>query len=166
MHAARRLLRHLFTTSAAGRRSFPAHTLKAIQSAIAEGERSHRAEVRMIIEAAMPLADVLQGMHARVRARELFARYRIWDTEENCGVLVYVNLADRKVEIVADRASGRALSREEWQSVCRTITDGFARGQFHDSAVAGLEQLNGLLARQFPEDGRQPNQLPDRPLVM
>lgn len=166
MHKIRRMLRHLFTTTASGRRCFPPHTLKAIRSAIANGERQHRAEVRMIIEAALPLSAVLDGIPSRGRARELFTRYRIWDTEENCGVLIYINLADHKVEIVADRAVGRALSASEWQAVCRTMTAGFARGEFHESTVAGLQQLNDLLAQHFPADGSQANQLPDRPLVL
>jgi uncharacterized membrane protein len=105
-------------------------------------------------------------MSSRGRARELFALYRIWDTEENCGVLVYINLADHKIEIVADRAAGRSLSAGEWQKVCRTMTEGFARGEFHDSTVAGLQRLNDLLAQRFPSDGSQVNQLPDRPLVL
>jgi uncharacterized membrane protein len=166
MNKIRRLLRHLVTTTAAGRRSFPAHTLKAIQAAIADGERRHRAEVRLIVEAALPMSSVLDGMPSRGRAHELFARYRIWDTEENCGVLVYINLADRKVEIVADRTAGRALTAAEWHAVCRTMTQGFARGEFHDSAVAGLQQLNDLLAQRFPPTGSQANQLSDRPLVL
>jgi uncharacterized membrane protein len=166
MNKTRRLLRHLFTTTAAGRRSFPPHTLKAIQTAIADGERRHRAQVRMIIEASLPAGAILESMSSRGRARELFARYRIWDTEENCGVLVYINLADHKVEIVADRAAGRALSAHEWQKVCRTMTEGFAHGEFHDSAVTGLQQLNDLLAQRFPSDGSQANQLSDRPLVL
>jgi uncharacterized membrane protein len=162
----RRFVRHLLTTTAAGKRRFPPHTLKAIQAAITEGERRHRAEVRLIVEAALPMSAVFDGMPSRGRAHELFARYRIWDTEENCGVLVYINLADRKVEIVADRAAGRALSAAEWHTICRTMTAGFARGEFHDSAVAGLQQLNDLLAQRFPPTSSQANQLSDRPLVL
>ena len=166
MNKIRRLLRHLFTTTAAGRRNFPPHTLKAIQSLITEGEQQHRAEMRLIVEAALPVGIVLDGTSSRGRAHDLFSRYRIWDTEENCGVLVYINLADRKVEIIADRGAGRALSAAEWHAVCRTMTEGFARGEFHDSTLAGLQRLNGLLAQHFPQDGPQANQLPDRPVML
>lgn len=161
-----RLLRHLFTTTAAGRRVFPAATLKAIQAAIAQGEKLHRAEVRLIIEPAMPLADVFSGLSSRERARLLFAEYRVWDTEENCGVLVYVNLADHKVEIVADRAVGRAIAAADWQKVCRTMTEGFAAGNYHDSVIAALAQLNALLHAHFPSDGATPNELSNRPLII
>lgn len=161
-----RLLHHLTTTSAAGRRTFPAHTLKAIQTAIAQGEAQHRAEIRVIIEPALPLRDVLIGSFPRERARELFTHYRIWDTEENCGILIYINLADRKVEIIADRTVARIISQTDWQAVCHTMTQGFARGDFHDSAIAALDQLNALLKTHFPANGTSMNELPNRPLVL
>jgi len=161
-----RMVRHLFTTTAAGRRAFPPPTLTAIQAAIADGETQHRAEVRLIVEPALTAFAVLNGHTARQRARELFSLYRIWDTEENCGVLIYVNLADRKVEIIADRGVGRAVTAPDWQAVCRTMTQGFARGAFHDSTIAGLAQLNAILATHFPENGARRNQLSDRPIVL
>jgi uncharacterized membrane protein len=161
-----RLLRHLATTSAAGRRIFPAHTLKAIQTAIAQGEAQHRAEIRVIIEPALPLRDVLTGAFSRERAQELFTHYRIWDTEENCGILIYINLADRKVEIIADRNVARTLTQADWQSVCHTMTQGFARGDFHDSAITALDQLNTLLKTHFPANGASLNELPNRPLML
>lgn len=161
-----RMMRHLFTTTAAGRRAFPPPTLTAIQAAIAEGEEQHRAEVRLIVEPALPVPAVLSGHASRQRARELFSLYRIWDTEENCGVLIYINLADRKVEIIADRGVGRAVAASDWQAVCHTMTRGFAQGEFHDSAIAGLTQLNRILATHFPANGSRSNQLSDRPIVL
>ncbi len=161
-----RMRKHLFTTRAAGRRAFPAATLQAIQDTIAEGEAQHRAEIRVAIEPALAAAAVLRGVPARARARELFSHYQIWDTEENCGILLYVNLADHKVEIVADRTVARLLDASEWQAVCATMTSGFARGEFHASAVAALRQLNALLETRLPAHGPRPNQLPDRPIVL
>jgi uncharacterized membrane protein len=161
-----RLLKHLGTTKAAGQRAFPAPALKAIQAAIAKGETLHRAQVRLIVEPALNLDAVLRRISSRERARELFATYRIWDTEENCGVLVYINLADHKVEIVADRAVGRVLKAGDWQAVCKTMTQGFALGEFGGSTVAGLLQLNELLKAHFPADGPSPNELSNRPLVL
>lgn len=161
-----RTLRHLFTTRIAGRRAFPNETLKAIQAAIASGESLHRAEMRLIVEPALTIHAALAGISSRERARELFSDYRIWDTEENCGILVYINLADHKVEIVADRGVGKLLPAKEWQAVCQTMTQGFARGAFHDSAIAGLTQLNDLLKTQFPAAGARPNELSNRPVVL
>ncbi len=161
-----RLLRHLCTTTAAGRRSFPESTLKAIEDAIAHGETRHRAEVRMVVEPSLTAQAVLNGMSPRERARELFAQYHVWDTEENCGVLVYVNLADHQVEIVADRGVGRVISASQWEAICRTMTQGFARGEYHDSAIAALNELNALLQQHYPDDGSTHNQLSNRPLIL
>ena len=161
-----RLKKHLFTTSAAGHETFPRLTLKAIEAVITDGERRHRAEVRLIIEHALPWKEILRDTSARQRAMDLFARYRVWDTEENCGVLVYINLADRKVEIVADRAVARLIVQEEWDAVCRTMTEGFAREAFRDSTAAAIEQLNTLLQEHYPARGAHPNQLANHPILL
>ena len=166
MNTLSRLFAHLRTTSAAGRRSFPPKTLKAIEKTIAAGEARHRAEVRLIVEPALGMQAVLSNMPARERARELFAHYRVWDTEENCGVLVYINLADRQVEIVADRGVGKAVAAKEWHAICRMMTQGFAQGAFHDSVITALTQLNALLEKHYPNNGPARNQLPDRPVIL
>jgi hypothetical protein len=166
MNTLARIFRHLTTTSLTGRRTFPLHTLKAIQTAIAQGEAQHRAEVRLIVEPSLTLWDVIGGLHTRERARELFSHYRIWDTEENCGILIYINLADHKVEIIADRTATRAIPSSDWQSVCHTMTQGFARGDFHDSAIQALAQLSTLLKTSLPATGANPNELSNRPIVL
>ncbi|KAF3999883.1 TPM domain-containing protein [Glaciimonas immobilis] len=162
----KRLFRHLFTTRHTARQAFPASTLKAIQDKIAEGERAHRAEARMIVESSLSLEAVLTHVTSRQRAQELFAHYRVWDTEENIGVLLYVNLADHQVEIITDRAVGRAISAAEWQAVCHTMTREFANGTFHDSTLAALDKLNGLLTEHFPDKDGKRNELTDRPLML
>ncbi|MDB5776022.1 MAG: repair family protein [Herbaspirillum sp.] len=166
MNMALRLWRHLTTTQRAARRAFPHSSLQAIQAAIGAGEMTHRAEVRVIIEAALTPGSILQSVSARQRAVALFTHYRIWDTEENCGLLLYINLADHKVEIVADRGVNRVVATHEWQAVCQTITSGFAAGSYHDSVPAALTQLNALLARHYPQSGEQHNQLSDKPLLL
>lgn len=166
MNTFKRLLRHVFTTAAAGERAFPKSTLDHIQVTIAKGEDLHRAEVRMMIEAALPLYAVLRKTTSRARARELFSLYRIWDTEENCGILIYVNLADHKVEIIADRTIGCLISSEDWQAVCHTMTKDFACGIYHDSVIAALEQLNTLLHAHFPATQARRNQLSDKPMIL
>jgi uncharacterized membrane protein len=162
----RRALRHLMTGSGTGRRCFPEPALAAIAAAIADGERRHRAEVRLVVEPALPFDAALDGIANRDRARALFAQYGVWDTEENCGVLIYVNLADHAVDIVADRNVGRRIADTEWQAVCRTMTDAYRRGDFADGTVAALNQLADLLQRHFPSDGSRPNQLPDEAVIL
>jgi uncharacterized membrane protein len=164
----KRILRHLTSTSATARRAFPTATLSALQAAIGDGESQHRAQLRLIIEPALDMADLLHHVSTRGRAHALFSRYRIWDTEENCGVLIYINLADHAVEIVTDRAVGRAVPREQWEAACRTMTQGFAGGRFHESALAGVAHVNGLLQTHFParDGGARHNELSDRPVIL
>jgi uncharacterized membrane protein len=162
----KRLVRHWRTTAATGRRAFPAETLAAIGAAITAGEQSHRSELRLIVENSMPFDAIWTGLSNRERALALFAEYGVWDTEDNCGVLIYVNLAERQVDIVADRNVGRKIDSATWQAVCRTMTDGFARGQFHDSTLAAIAQVNELLRIHFPANGARANELPDRPIVL
>lgn len=161
-----RLWKHLTTTASVGRRAFPQETLNAIQQAIADGERQHRAEVRVVIEADLRPWQVLQGETSRMRAQELFAEHGVWDTEENTGILVYILLADHKVEILPDRAVKRALTAEQWLSVCRTMTEAFRQGRYHDGVLSAIQQLNTMLAQHFPDDGSSHDQLVNEPLVL
>jgi uncharacterized membrane protein len=161
-----RALRHLRSTRSAAERAFPQANLTALAAAIATGERTHRGEVRLVIERALPLSAAWSGVSNRQRAIALFADYGIWDTEDNCGVLIYVNLADRKVDIVADRGIDRKIDPATWQAVCNTMTQGFAHGDYHGAALAAVEQVNELLRRHFPANGTRPNELPDQPLML
>lgn len=162
----KRFFRHLFTPSLAVRRAFPETVLKAIENQITEGEATHRAELRVIIEAHLPLNMIFRKNASRERALELFGRYGIWDTEENCGVLLYINLADRQVDIVADRGIAQKVSQPVWQQICCDLTDGFKQGKFHDSTLKALFAINQLLAQHFPAFGRRDNQLPDYPIIL
>ena len=161
-----RALKHLRGTPATVRQAFPAAALKAIEAAIADGEAIHRAEVRLIVEAALTPGMAYQGVTNRERARELFAQYGVWDTEDNCGVLIYINLAEHQVDIVADRHVGRRITPEQWQAICRTMTAGFAQGNYHDSTVQALGELNSLLQHHFPATGERSNQLPNEPILL
>jgi uncharacterized membrane protein len=164
----KRLFGHFLSTSRAAKRAFPGETLEAIQSAIGDGEQSHRAQLKLIIEPALPLSDILEGTTPRGRAHMLFSRYRIWDTEENSGVLIYINLADRAVEIVTDRGVGRVLHQNDWEEVCTIMTQGFAQHRYHDSALAGINHVNRLLVARLPASGfnTRTNELSDRPVIL
>ena len=161
-----RLWRHLVTDHWAARRAFPRSTLKRIEEAIAAGERRHSGQLRFVVEAALPLHSVLRGESPRQRALEVFGRLRIWDTEENCGVLVYLLLADRAVEIVADRGIHRRVGDRSWQAICRRMEQAYRSRQFGEGALAGIEAISALLAEHFPRTGPSANELPDTPLVI
>ena len=161
-----RILRHLLSNRRSVRRAFPAASLEAIERAIRECEATHYGEIRFAVEGALHTARLLRGQTARDRALELFASLEVWDTERNNGVLIYLLLADRDVEIVADRGAHAKVGTEGWEAVCRVMEDAFSRGRFEEGAVAGIRAVSDHLARHFP--GRSPgaNQLPDSPLVL
>lgn len=161
-----RWLRHLFGTRAAAARAFPPATLDALTDAIAAGERTHRGQVRLIIERTLPWPALREGVAGRQRALVLFADHGVWDTEENCGVLVYVNLADRTVDIVADRGIARRVEDAAWQAICDDMTAGFARGDYRGATLDALARIAALLRQYFPADGTHTNELPDRPLML
>jgi len=161
-----RAWRHLTSSSAEAKRAFPETTLTAIGEAITAGEQTHRGEVRLIVEKGLSFDDAWDGVTNRQRALALFADYGVWDTEDNCGVLIYINLAEHKVDIVADRGIDRKIDSATWQAVCRTMTEGFRKGQFHEATLAAVEGVNALLREHFPANGARPNELPDQPLML
>ena len=166
MQRAHRAWRHWSSSDVEGKRAFPPESLQALGAAITEGERSHRGEVRLIVEKGMPLEAIWADLSNRQRACALFAEHGVWDTEDNCGVLVYINLAEHKVDIVADRAISRKIAQPTWQAICNTMTDGYKRGDFHNSTLAAIGQINALLREHFPTNGTDSNELPDHPIVL
>jgi uncharacterized membrane protein len=164
-----RLLRHATTTHWRTRMLFPSATLDAIEQAIARAEQTHAGEIRFAVETALTPKHILSGVSPRAHAWEVFAHLRVWDTDANNGVLIYVQLADRNVEIVADRGFQGRVSPAEWEAVCRLMEEHFRAGRFQVGSVAGVDAIGSLLARHFPQDAVKPrgaNQLPDRPTLL
>jgi uncharacterized membrane protein len=164
----KRWFRHFGTTHAALRRAFPAATLSAIEAAIAASERRHSGEIRVAIEAAIDPALVAQGHSPRARALEVFSRLAVWDTEANNGVLIYMLLADRAVEIVADRGYNGRVSPGDWASVCRAMESSFRAGEFGRGALEGIARVSELVAAHFPAGPGAPNpdELANRPAIL
>lgn len=162
-----RFFRHLATDHFRVRRAFPKAALAKIEAAIADGERHHRGQLRFAVEPSLPLVHVLRRVTPRERALEVFGLLRIWDTDENCGVLVYLLLADRDVEIVADRGIHRVVGNAAWESVCRKMEAAFRDGRFAEGVVAGIAEISALLAQHYPRDrGTGGNELSNRPVVL
>ncbi len=165
-----RLIRHGFATRWSARLKFPRRTLDAIEQAIARAELTHAGEIRFAIESELAPVHILRGVTPRARALDVFAHLRVWDTEQNNGVLVYVQLADRSVEIVADRGFDGRVSPAEWAAVCRLMEEHFRAGRFEAGSIAGVDAIGTLLARHFPQTpgrtGPSRNQLPDRPTLL
>jgi uncharacterized membrane protein len=157
-----RAARHLFALPGAVRRAFPPAAMTAIEDAIAASEKRHRGEIRFAVEPA--LDRPLSGQSARERALEVFSLLRLWDTEERNGVLIYLLLADRDIEIVADR--GVKVAAAEWEAICRSMESALRRGEFPQAALDGIAAVSRLLEREFPPRGADRNELPDRPVTL
>jgi len=163
---AHRLLRHVVTDHLSVKRTFTPDVLAHVERAIAAGERTHRGQVCFAVEGSLPPLRVLRKLTPRERALEVFGLLRVWDTEENAGVLVYLLLADRDVEIVADRGIDRVVDNAAWQAICARMEQAFAEGRFADGVVEGVGEISRLLAQHFPRAGAGPNELPDRPVIL
>ncbi|MFM9885893.1 MAG: TPM domain-containing protein [Burkholderiales bacterium] len=162
----RRIFRHLITDYWSVRRAFPGTTLQAIEEAIAAGERSHLGELRFVVESSLSLVLLLRGTDSRSRAVHLFGELGVWDTEDNSGVLIYVLLADRRVEIVADRGIHRRVGDGAWVEICHAMQDSFRARRFRAGALEGIAAVSALLAKHFPADRSNPDELSNRPIVM
>lgn len=161
-----RLLRHLLTPEWRVRQRFPQRTQQAVEAAIAASERRHSGEIRFAVEAALAPAQLLRGETVRERAIEAFSTLRVWDTEENSGVLVYVLLADRDVEIVADPGLNGRVSPQEWEAICKRMEKTFGSGEFEAGTLAAIAEIGDLLADRLPSSAGDRNELPDRPVLL
>lgn len=162
----RRWLRHAFWARGKLERAFPAQALKAIEVAIGLSESTHSGEIRFAIEGALEPRDVWAGKTPRARALEVFARLGVWDTEANNGVLIYLLLADRDVEIVADRGLNGRASTHEWSAVCATMEESLRSGHHERGAVAAVQAVGEILARHYPPSPAGRDELPNRPAVL
>jgi uncharacterized membrane protein len=162
----RRVFRHLFAPDWLVYRAFPRATLMRIEAAIRQSEAAHRGELRFAVEPGLDLLPVLRGLTPRQRALDVFSRLRAWDTEENSGVLIYVQLVDRDIEIVADRGISAKVAQAEWDAICRAMENAFRARRFEAGTLEAIDSITRLLARHFPARGVNPNELPDRPVVL
>ena len=163
-----RLWRHRWTDESAVRRVLPPAVLDALTRRVAASERRHSGEVRLCVEAGLPASYLWRGAPARERAVMLFGKLRVWDTEHNNGVLIYLLLAEHAIEIVADRGIDRHVSAAQWAAMTQRMGAAFREGRFEDGLTQALEEVSALLVAHFPlaegEDDR--NELPDAPVVL
>lgn len=159
-----RLLKHLFTPDWLAMRAFPPSALRSIERAVRDSEQRHRGEIRFVIEAGLAPAQLKRG--TRARAREVFAQLGVWDTEENSGVLIYVELIDRRIEIVADRGIAKRVTQAEWDTVCKGMQRAFKENRYEAGALEAVGAVTEILARHFPAGDKNPNELPDKPAVL
>lgn len=162
----RRTIRHLGTGQLAVRAAFPEKALRAIEQAIHESEAMHAGQIRFAVEASLDFTALRRNQTARERAIEMFSQLRVWDTEHNSGVLIYLLLADRDVEIVADRGIHTRLGNTVWEAICRDMEASFRAGKFEAGVISGIRAISSRLSQHFPARPSATNELPDKPVVL
>jgi uncharacterized membrane protein len=165
-----RFLRHALMTPWTARRQFPDSTLATIERAIGKSEKTHQGEICFAIEAELGTRDLWHGVAPRQRALQVFSQLRVWDTERNTGILIYVLLADHAVEIVADRAIASAVDQSEWHALAGELAESLKQDSLatrETGCVAAVQRATALLEWHFPANGdatRNPNEVSNRPV--
>ena len=162
-----RILRHRWLDESDVRRALGREALDRIQARIAASEQRHSGEIRVCVEAGLPISYLWRGASARERAVTMFGKLRVWDTEANNGVLIYLLLAEHAIEIVADRGVARHAGTDHWQRVVHAMREHFRAGRFEQGLMEAVEAVDSLLATHFAlaDSAPNPNELPDRPQV-
>ncbi len=161
-----RILRHRWHDEAAAR-AFPPDVLRRLADRVAAGEQRHAGQVRVCVESALPTSYLWRGASARERAVTQFGKLRVWDTEQNSGVLLYLLVCEHAIEIVADRGIARRVDAAQWQRLVAGMGGAFREGRFEDGLAHAIDEVSSLLATHFPAGAGQArtNELPDEPAV-
>ena len=161
-----RLLRHCLAPGGLAARRFPAATMDRIEARVSLAERNHGAEIRIAIESALPPSAILGGQTSRERALEIFGGLRVWDTEANSGVLVYLLLADHAVEIIADRGASARVDASVWQRACAMLAEACRDGREEEGTLAAIDLLDAALVEAFPPRSGDVDEMPNRPIIV
>lgn len=161
-----RTVKHLFYPSWWLRRDFPADQLNNIEASIKASESKHSGEIRFAIEGSLPLKALLRDEPMHERAIEVFSLLRVWDTENNNGVLIYLLLADKKVEITADRNINKVVEQAEWNHICHQMEQAFKAKQFGQGVTTGVEEISKLLEQHFPVEKNDKDELSNKPVIL
>lgn len=162
----KRLFKHLLAPDWWARRVFDAEDLDAIGAAVGQSELCHRGEIRIAIEGALPLASLLRNESARTRAAQLFQTLGVANTRQASGILVYIQLVDHQVEILADRGISAHIDPAAWEDICHRMEAAFASGDYRGGVLEAIDRLSGLLAAHFPATGDNPDELANAPHLL
>jgi uncharacterized membrane protein len=157
-----RWLSHALTTQRTVHRALPEEAVNALEKTVGNAERGSSGQIRLVVEAHWPLWQV-KHQAPRGRALEWFSQLRVWDTEHNNGVLVYLLFAERDVEIVADRGFNSRVTAAQWEAICKAMEARFKRGEFDAGLTDGITAIGDLLREHFPADMGK-NEQSDRPV--
>lgn len=166
-----RILKHRLLDEGDARRALDgsngAGALERIEQRVRESEALHQGEIRVVVEAGLPLGYLWRNLQARDRALTLFGKLRVWDTERNNGVLIYLLLAEHKIEVVADRGLARRVPPTHWQAIVEGMRAAFREGRFEDGLNTAIDAVDAKLREHFPREPGEAdaNELPDVPVI-
>ena len=162
-----RLLKHRRLDEADAERLLGDGALKRIEARVAASEQHHSGEIRVCVEAGLPVSYLRRNAGVRERAVMMFGKLRVWDTEHNNGVLIYLLLAEHAIEIVADRGLTQHVDAAHWQRIAETMGAAFKTGHFEDGLNQAITAVDALLVRHFAlaVGAANPNELPDAPYL-
>ncbi len=168
MQRLKRLFKHRLWDQTDAQRAMPAAAMQRLTQRVAASEARQSGEIRLCIEAGLPLACLWQKQHARQRAISLFGELRVWDTEANNGVLIYLLLAEHAIEIIADRGLNAHVSQARWEVIIASLRESLRARQFEQGLEAAIDAVDGLLRLHFPltEGAANPNELPDAVVLL
>jgi uncharacterized membrane protein len=163
----RRMLRHRWLDEADTRRAIPPALVDKLAARVAASERRHTGEIRIYVEAGLPMSYLWRDAAPRERAIALFGKLGVWDTEHNNGVLIYLLLAEHAIEIVADRGLARHVDAAQWQQIVQRLGGALRAGRHEEGLCDAVDAVTAVLERHFPaESGAgNPNELPDAPVL-
>lgn len=163
----KRILRHRWWDDTDTRRVLGPVALQSLEARVQASEARHTGEIRLCIEGALPWSHLRRDAPARERAVSMFGKLRVWDTEDNNGVLIYLLLVEHRIEIVADRGVSRCVPQAEWDRIVQGMSEMLRAGQAEAALGLAVDEVTALLVRHFPLRDGQPNvdELPNRPHV-
>lgn len=159
-----RLYRNIFMGPLEARRLFTDQVMRELQGTIEESERKHAAELQLVIDGGLSLPELLSPLSSRQKAIELFSHLRVWDTEANNGVLLYLLVAEHSIEIVADRGITSKIRDGAWEKICDDMVASFKKGKYQQGVQVGIEEITAVLAEHFPPGDDRRNELHDAPI--
>lgn len=167
MKTLKRLWQHLLHPRFRVQRYFPTPALESISRHIGASEQKHLGQIRFVIESNFPLAAIINAVTPRERAYQWFCNLGIWDTEQNCGVLVYIDFADHAVEIIVDRGIAQTIPNETWQQICDEMQQLFHNEQYLNGLTQGLNRIDAILQSEYPRTNEDfDNELPNDVVVL
>jgi len=161
-----RLVQHALAALRPTHRRLTPADRQRVEQAVAAAEQRHAGEIRVVVEASLHFAQLWHRVTPRQRALQLFAQLGVWDTAANNGVLVYVLLADRAVEFVADRAIAARIPEGDWLSLCRDVEAACGRGELAEGCCVAVRGVATQLERHFPRGSNSSNELPNQPILL